>query len=230
MHNKRKWSLNQHRAQSPQFDTSVKYQNKLWILGFIISFFIGIGTSFILQVWIFPWLYDPHPNVNIMLDDKTDSFRVRDFKYTLTINTSTPIDDLDLWFLIPGVIKNIREYNTKTDCKYITGEQEMIDQNGKKIHGRGQVSIQCQRMGSDSSYYLNFDLNEENLTPISIHSQDGTPIQFPVFMTNSCSYYIRGVNDRIIKNNCNVNFTLSNTTMNSFIKRGIRLFNTPVNS
>lgn len=228
--NKRKWSLKRHRAQSPQFDESVKYQNKLWVLGFIISFIIGIGTGFILQAWIFPWLYDPHPKVNITFDDKMDSFRVlvenkSDFQYKLKINTDTPIEDLYLWFLIPGVIVNNEESNTNTDCNYIKGEQEGIFTNGEVFRGNGQISIKCQRMGSDSAYYLYFDLDVENYTPIIIYDSNGIPHQTPAFYPMICSYYFKGVNDRTIKNNCNVNITLSNTTMNSFTKRGIRQFN-----
>ncbi len=234
--NKRKWNLGRHRAQSPQFDISIKYQNKLWALGLIISFIIGIGTSYILQVWIFPWLYDPHPNVNLTLDDNTDYFRVlvenqSDIQYKLKINTDTPIDDFHLWFLLPGAIENIKEFNSKTDCSYIKSEQGFTYKGtgnqlkGEKLKGQDQLSIQCQRMGADSHYYFYFDLNEENYTTIYMDSPNGTRFQFPAFFTGECSYYFKGVNDRIIKNNCNVNITLSNTTMNSFTKRGIRLFN-----
>jgi hypothetical protein len=205
--NKRKWSLRRYRKQSTQSDASAKYQE------YAISFIIGIVTGFILQAWIFPFLFDPHPNVNLILDNKTDDYLVlvkneSDSQYKLRLNTDTPIEDLSLFFLMPGVIKNNKEYNSNTDCNYGKSEQGFI-QNGRgyQLKGQDQISIQCQKMGSDSHYYLYFDLNEENYTPIIIYSPNGTPFKVPAFFTVACSYYYKGVNDRIIRNNCNINLT-----------------------
>lgn len=191
----KKWGLKRHRQQSPQFDTGIKHQNFLWSLGIIVSFILGI----ISQVFLFPLIFDNEPNMNIVLHDKGNS------EYLLQItNPGDPIEDLRFMKMIPGVAENIVEYGITTNCDYHLIKQSFFDEKEYIVlNGQEIVSIDCQRMGSESHYAISFTLDESNFKEVIFEGQP--ELKSDPFQLMGCNYYIKGYNNQIRKYDCIVN-------------------------
>ena len=186
---KQEWSLKRHRKQSPQLDKEIKHHHKLWSLGILISFFLGI----VAQAFLFPAIFDKKPQLEISIQNTSN-------KYILKIkNAGIPVQDLSFEQLFPGLLININKTIINTDCRYRIGKIG-VEKNNQSFYLKGQESILvfCNRLGSDGVYTISFDLDTENYQNI-IYSGG---IKTPEFLTIGCKYFTLGSNNRIRKQKC----------------------------
>ncbi len=197
---KKGWDLSRHRKQSPQFNEGINHTNKLWWIGIIVSFFVGIIIGFILQVYILPSKFNEEPDMNVrMYQEKKDVYVLR------ILNNGNSIEDVTISQTIPGVaIEIVEQDSPNTNCNFYTIEQGYCDGKCLDLEGQEAISIGCERMGSSSRYGILIKLDSSKYNPSGVVHPSGKSFTQNLLEISNCYFYTKGYNNEIIKHTCKI--------------------------
>lgn len=208
-----RWSLKQHRDKSPQFNISIRHERILWILGIIISFFLGLAS----QIWIFPKIFEHKPNVSITVHNEEDLYltkiqNIPDNSLKFQIKTDRKISDLRAEIFLPGVLTNIEENGRNSECEYkLQKQHNLLEGFEKEYIGNEILNVHCKNIGNDGSYRVRFDLDTSKYEPVMLSDRANPNKSWEIskFTKVWCYYYFEGYNE-IKKENCNIDFKIDN--------------------